>query len=40
MLIVAEDIDTEALGTLVLNRLKNGFKVVAVKAPFFGETRG
>ena len=38
-MIIAEDIDAEALSTLVLNRLKNGFKAVAVKAPFFGDTR-
>ena len=39
LVIVAEDIDGEALTTLVLNRLKMGLQVVAVKAPGFGDNR-
>jgi len=39
LIIVAEDVDGEALSTLVLNRLKIGLQVVAVKAPGFGENR-
>ncbi|XP_041057610.1 60 kDa heat shock protein, mitochondrial [Carcharodon carcharias] len=39
LVIVAEDIDGEALSTLVLNRLKVGLQVVAVKAPGFGDNR-
>jgi len=39
LLIVAEDIDGEALTTLVLNRLKVGLQVCAVKAPGFGDNR-
>ena len=38
-IIVAEDIDGEALSTLVLNKVRGGLKVVAVKAPGFGEKR-
>lgn len=37
--IIAEDVDGEALTTLVLNRLKVGLQVVAVKAPGFGDNR-
>jgi len=36
---MAEDIDGDALAALVLNRLKGGLKVVAVKAPGFGDNR-
>lgn len=39
LLIIAEDIDGDALQALVLNRLKGGLKVVAVKAPGFGDNR-
>jgi chaperonin GroEL len=38
-IIIAEDIDGEALSTLVLNKVRAGLKVVAVKAPGFGEKR-
>ena len=39
LVIVAEDVDSDALAALVLNRLKGGLKVVAVKAPGFGDNR-
>merc|ERR1740128_657949 len=39
LIIIAEDIDGEALSTLVLNRLKVGLQVAAVKAPGFGDNR-
>jgi chaperonin GroEL len=39
LLIIAEDLDTQALSTLVVNRIRLGLKVVAVKAPGFGDRR-
>jgi chaperonin GroEL len=39
LLIISEDVDSQPLGVLVVNRLRGGLKVVAVKAPGFGDRR-
>jgi chaperonin GroEL len=39
LVLIAEDVDGEALGTLILNRLKGVFNTVAIKAPAFGDRR-
>lgn len=39
MVIIAEDVEGEALGTLILNRLKGVFNTVAIKAPGFGDRK-
>ncbi|KAK2986375.1 hypothetical protein RJ640_026639 [Escallonia rubra] len=39
LVIVAEDLDSEVLATLILNKLRGGIKVCAIKAPGFGENR-
>src|SRR5262249_290801 len=39
LVLIAEDVDGEALGTLILNRLKGVFNTIAIKAPEFGDRR-
>jgi chaperonin GroEL len=39
LVLIAEDVEGEAMGTLILNRLKGVFNTVAIKAPSFGERR-
>jgi len=38
-LLIAEDVESDVVATLVINRLKGGLRVCAVKAPAFGDNR-
>lgn len=39
LLIISEDVDSEVLATLIINRLRSGLKICCVKAPSFGDNR-
>ena len=39
LLVIAEDVDSDVLATLILNRLKNNLKICVVKSPSFGDNR-